>query len=112
MARGRMRSKQDELEQALVGNLTPPHRFMLTELLAQLDFLDQDIAMLETQIDQALSQMPSFQQAIPLLDTVPGVDRYLAILIVAEIGVDMSRFPSDCHITAWAGVLMVIMCPR
>jgi transposase len=104
MARGRMRSKQDELEQALVGKLTPHHRFMLTELLAQLDFLDQHIAMLEAQIDQALSQMPSFQQAIPLLDTIPGVDRYLATLIVAEIGVDMSRFPSDRHITAWAGV--------
>lgn len=104
MSRGRMRSKQDELEQALVGKLTPHHRFMLNELLTHLDFLDQHLAMLETQIDEALSQMPSFQEAIPLLDTIPGVDRYLAILIVAEIGVDMSRFPSDRHITAWAGV--------
>lgn len=104
MARGRMRSKQDELEQALVGKLTPHHRFMLSDLLAHLDFLDQHLAMLETQIDEALSQMPPFQEAVRLLDTIPGVDCYLAILIVAEIGVDMSRFPSDRHITAWAGV--------
>jgi transposase len=104
MARGRMRSKQDELEQALVGKLTPHHRFMLNELLTHLDFLDQHLAMLETQIDEALSQMTPFQEAVRLLDTIPGVDRYLAILIVAEIGVDMSRFPSDRHITAWAGV--------
>ena len=104
MARGRMRSKQNELEQALVGKLTSHHRFMLAELLAQLDFLDQHIATLETQIDELLSQMSPFQEAVRLLDTIPGVEVYLATLIVAEIGVDMSRFPSDRHITAWAGV--------
>ena len=46
----------------------------------------------------------SFQTAVRLLDTIPGGDQQLAILIVAEICVDMSRFPSDRHLTAWAGV--------
>lgn len=104
MAKGRMRKKQAELERALVGQLTEHHRFMLNELLDQLDVLDQQIAKIEARIEEQLAQMPSFRAAVILLDTLPGVDRQLAIAIVAEIGVDMSRFPSDRHITAWAGV--------
>jgi transposase len=104
LARGKMRKKQAELERALVGKITLHHRFLLSELLVQLDFLDEQIAKLEERIDAVLGEMPPFQVAIRLLDTIPGIDRHLAILIVAEIGVDMSRFPSDRHITAWAGV--------
>jgi transposase len=104
MAHGRMRKKREELERALVGKLTPHHRFMLTELLGQLDFLDQQIAKLEARIEEQLAQMSAYQSAVELLDTIPGVSRQLAILIVAETGVDMSRFPSDRHITAWAGL--------
>ena len=48
--------------------------------------------------------MPAFQEAVRLLDTIPGVDRLTAVTIVAEIGVDMGRFPSDRHLAAWAGV--------
>mgnify|MGYP001127602079 FL=1 len=104
MARGRMRQKRGELQQALIGTLTPHHRFMLQELLEEIDFLNRQIARIEARIEEQLAQMPDFQKAVMLLDTIPGVDRQLAILIVAEIGVDMSRFPSDRHITAWAGV--------
>lgn len=104
MAKGRMRKKQDELARALVGQLTEHHRFMLSELLDQLDVLDQQIAKIEARMEEQLAQMPPFQSAAILLDTLPGVDRQLAIMIVAEIGIDMSRFPSDRHITAWAGV--------
>lgn len=104
MARGRMRSKQEELERALEGKITPHHRFMMAELLTQLDFLDEQIVRMETQIEEQLAQMPPFQEAVQLLDTIPGVNSHLAILIVAETGVDMGRFPSDRHITAWAGV--------
>lgn len=104
MAKGRMRKKQNELARALVGKLTEHHRFMLSQLLDQLDVLDQQIAKIEGRIEEQLAQMPLFQSAVTLLDTLPGVDRQLAITIVAEIGVDMSRFPSDRHITAWAGV--------
>lgn len=104
MAKGRMRKKQGELARALVGKLSNHHRFMLSDLLDQLDFLDQQIAKTEVRIEEQLAQMPLFQPAVILLDTLPGVDRQLAIVIVAEIGIDMSRFPSDRHITAWAGV--------
>ena len=104
LAKGRLRSKREELERALVGRVTAHHRFMLSELLVQLDFLDEQIATLEARIEEQLAKMPAFQQVVLLLDTIPGVNRQLAILIVAEIGVDMSRFPSDRHLTAWAGI--------
>lgn len=104
LAKGKLRRKRAELEQALVGNLTAHHRFLLADLLLHLDFLDEQITKVEERIEAKLQQLPPFQEAVRLLDTIPGVDRQLAILIVAEIGVDMSRFPSDRHITAWAGV--------
>jgi len=104
MAKGRLRAKRDDLERALVGHISAHQRFLLSELLTHLSFVDEQIAQLEARIEEQLAQMPAFQEAIALLDTIPGVDRHLATMIVAEIGVDMSRFPSDRHITAWAGV--------
>jgi transposase len=104
LAKGRMRNKRDELERALKGKLRAHHRFLIGDLLVHLDFWDEQIAKVEERIEAKLSQMPPFQEAIRLLDTIPGVDRHLGLLIVAEIGVDMSRFPSDRHLTAWAGV--------
>jgi transposase len=104
MAKGRMRNKRSELERALKGNLTEHHRFLLTDLLVHLDFLDEQITKIEERMDAKLEQMPPFQEAIRLLDTIPGVDRRMAILLVAEVGVDMSRFPTARHLTAWAGL--------
>ena len=104
LARRRLRNKRAELERALVGRITACHRFMLSELLEQLDFLDKQVAEVEARIEEQLTQMPEYLAAIELLDTIPGVSRQLATMIVAEIGVDMSRFPSDRHLTAWAGV--------
>ena len=104
LARGRLRQKQDELARALKGNLTEHHRWLLTELLVQMDFLEEQIEKVEQRIEDKLAQMPPFLEAVRLLDTIPGVDRHLSIMIVAEIGVDMGRFPSDRHIAAWAGV--------
>lgn len=104
LAKGRLRNKQVDLERALKGKLSEHHRWLLAELLVQLDFLDEQIEKVEQRIEAKLEQMPLFQEAVRLLDTIPGIDRHLTILIVSEIGVDMSRFPSDRHITAWAGV--------
>ena len=104
LAKGRLRNKRAELERALKGRITPHQRFMLTDLLLHLDFLDERLVSVEAEIDSQLSQLPRFQEAVRLLDTIPGVDRLTAVTIVAEIGVDMSRFPSDRHLTAWAGV--------
>ena len=104
LAQGKLRTKRDQLERALQGKLTPHQHFMLTDLLVQLDFLDERIAALEAEIENHLAQLPVFEEAVGLLDTIPGVNRMAAATIVAEIGVDMSRFPSDRHLTAWAGV--------
>ena len=104
LARGQLRKKQEQLERALVGRMSASQRFLLSNLLAQMDFLDEQITALDERIERLLTQLPPFQEAVRLLDTIPGVSRSMAILIVAEIGVDMSRFPSDRHLTAWAGV--------
>lgn len=104
LAQGRLRHKREQLERALQGTLTPHQRFMLSDLLVQLDFLDERIAGIEAEIERHLAGLPAFEEAVRLLDTIPGVNRMAAATIVAEIGVDMSRFPSDRHLTAWAGV--------
>jgi transposase len=104
LAQGRLRQKREQLERALKGTLSAHQRFMLTDLLLQLDFLDERIAAVEAEIESHLVALPAFAEAVRLLDTIPGVNRMAAATIVAEIGVDMSRFPSDRHLTAWAGV--------
>jgi transposase len=104
LAKGTLRKKRAELERALVGHMTIHHRFLISQLLAHVDFLDEQIAMLEEWMEAFHEQSPSFAQAIERLDTIPGVNRPLATLIVSEIGVDMNRFPIDRHLAAWAGV--------
>jgi len=78
---------------------------MLAELLTHLDFLDERIATLEAHIEEVLGSLPApFEEAAQRLDTIPGIDWQRAILIVAEVGVDLRRFPSEKHLTAWAGL--------
>lgn len=104
LARGRLRRKLEELARALRGRVRPHHRFLLAELLEHLAFVNERIAHLEAEIERRLAEMPEFVAAIERLVTIPGVERQTAITIVAEIGVDMSRFPSDRHLTSWAGL--------
>ena len=104
LAQGSLRKKRDQLERALRGKLTAHQHFMLSDLLLQLDFLDERIAAVEAEIEAKLGQRPGFEAVVQLLDSIPGVNRMAAATIVAEIGIDMSRFPSDRHLTAWAGV--------
>ena len=101
MARGRLRSKLPELEAALEGQVTQHHRFLLRQLLRQLAFLEGQVARFEKQIER---QMPPFDWAAELLTTMPGVDRTAACALIAEIGADMSRFPSSRHLASWAGL--------
>jgi transposase len=104
LAKGMLRKKRTELERALVGQITPHQRYLLADLLIHLDFLDEQIAKQDAHIETQLAAMPHYPEVVRLLDTIPGIQRQLAILLVAEMGVDMSRFPSDRHLTAWAGV--------
>lgn len=101
LARGRMREKRDLLAKALEGTVKAHHRFVLTELLAQIDSLDETIQRFNEQIEEYCRP---FEEAIILLDTIPGVGRETAEIIVSEIGTDMSRFPSAGHLASWAGV--------
>ena len=103
LARGRLRAKRDQLKEALEGRVTAHHSFLLTEHLSTLEYLDEAIARISGEMDQRLT---AEQEAIALLDTIPGVGQRAAEILIAEIGTDMSRFPSAKHLASWAG-----MCP-
>jgi transposase len=101
LAKGRLRSKREELTKALEGRVKPHHRFILTELLCQIDSLDETIAHFDEQIAEACDP---FEEVVAHLDTITGVGRELAQAILAEIGTDMTRFCSAQRLSAWAGV--------
>src|SRR2546426_5527441 len=103
LARGRLRAKRDQLKEALEGRVTAPHSFLLTEHWRALESLDEAMARVSAAIDQRLT---AEQEALALLDTIPGVGQRAAAILIAEIGTDMSRFPSAKHLASWAG-----MCP-
>jgi transposase len=101
LARGRMRTKLPALRQALVGHFRAHHAFLMTQILLHLDHLE---ATIDTLSDRIASVLAPFADAVQRLDTIPGVNRRTAEVLVAEIGVDMSRFPSDRHLASWAGL--------
>jgi len=132
LARGSLRRKLPELEKSLTGLVDPHHRFLLSKQLAHVDFLDEQIGDISTEIARQVEEMSgppssppeagtdtdrtttpgwddtmsplSWQEAIALLDTIPGVNIRTAEGILAEMGLDMSRFPTEKHLTAWAGL--------
>jgi transposase len=101
LARGKLRAKRPELERALAGQFGPHQRFLVAEQLAHLDFLDDAIERLGAEIDR---RMQPFADALERLDSIPGVGRRTAEVLVAEIGADMARFPSAAHLASWAGL--------
>jgi transposase len=98
----RMEAKKPLLREALVGRVTPHHRFMLARLLEQVDQLDAMIQTFDRRIEEVMS--PLEQEAVRRLDEVPGFDARTGQNVIAEIGTDMSRFPSSRHLAAWAGL--------
>jgi transposase len=101
LARGRLRAKLPELRQALEGRLTGHHRFLLVQILAHIDFLEEALQVVQAEIDQRLG---SYAEAVERLQTIPGVGEIAAAVILAEIGPDMSRFASAKHLASWAGL--------
>jgi Transposase and inactivated derivatives len=101
LARGRLRGKVPELRQALDGRLQAHQVFLLQQILAHIDFLDQSIAQIEGEIQQRLGP---FQVEVSLLESLPVILNVGAAVVIAEIGTDMSRFPSAKHLASWAGV--------
>lgn len=155
LARGKLRAKRAQIEQALVGQIDVQHRFVLSSQLAHIDFLDEQVAPCDAQIEQFIeeastAQTPaealpasdgatchnvpqqsatgstvptapepllihppepaeatpplSYLQAVELLDTLPGINQRIAQIIIAEVGVEMSRFPSAGHLASWVGI--------
>jgi transposase len=98
-----MRSKRNMLELALNGRLREHHGFLIAEHLSHIDYLDESITRFTTEINQRLMNE---MQEIELLDTIPGISARTAEILLAEIGTDMTRFPSAKHLSSWAG-----MCP-
>lgn len=129
LAKGRLRNKLPELEKALTGIVAPHQRFLLAQQLVHIDFLDEQIETVSQQITQQLAGMPtlpppatgcaaetdgpttetppsplSWQAAVDLLDTAPGVDQKLAQQVLAEMGINIQQFPTAHHFAAWAGL--------
>ena len=103
LARGILRKKLPELRRALQGRFRRHHAFLIEQIFAKIDFLDETLDRLTTEIEGRLGP---FEPMLTALDTIPGVDRIGAISIVAETGGDMSRFPSAGHLCSWGA-----MCP-
>ncbi|WP_234969618.1 IS110 family RNA-guided transposase [Alicyclobacillus vulcanalis] len=101
LAKGRLRAKIPELIQALNGRVTMHHRRMIQRSLEHLEFLERSIADLEAEMEQYFAP---YQKEQELLETIPGVGAQVAKVILAEIGVDMSVFPSELHLSSWAGI--------
>ena len=99
LARARMRGKIDRLEQAFDGHFADHHRFLLSRMLSRIEALDADIAAVDAQIE---AQLAPFAEAAAHLDEIPGIGPVAAAAIIAEIGVDMSRFPTAGHLCSWA----------
>ena len=95
LARGRLRKKLPELRRALQGRFRPHHAFLIEQIFAKIDFLDETLDRLTAEIDRRL--VP-FEPMLAALDTIPGVNRIGAISIVAETGGDMRRFPTAGHL--------------
>jgi len=99
MARSRMRTKIPQLQEAFVGYFTDHHGFLLTKMLARIDALSSDIAELDVQIE---AQIAPFADAVARLDEIPGIGPTAAAVIIAEVGTDMTRFPTPAHLASWA----------
>jgi transposase len=105
MARGTLRKKIPDLKRALRGHVTPHHQFLLDHLLDHLLHLEEQLAHLNERIAEALHPFVD-EATFKRLDVIPGVNRDTIENVVAEIGADMSQFPTDEHLASWAG-----MCP-
>jgi transposase len=101
MTRGKLKSKVDQLVEALNGKVTDHHRFLLKLHLNNIAFLADQVQEIDEQIQKL---MIPFQNEESLIQTITGISKISATAIISEIGVDMSQFPSEAHLASWAGI--------
>jgi len=101
LARGALRRKKDRLTLALRGKLDDHHRFLLKLQLDRVERIEADVAVVDARIDDSLAP---HREKVDRLVQIPGVDRVVAAAIIAELGTDMTVFPTSRHAAAWAGV--------
>ncbi len=101
LARGKLREKLPQLEKALRGQFAAHQRFLVAQQLAHIDGLDDIIERVSAEIAE---RVRPFEEAIEHIDTVTGVGRRTAEVLVAEVGVNLTRFPTHRHLTSWAGL--------
>ena len=101
MAKGRMRAKIPELEEALSGHFGAHHAVVCRQIIDHIDFLDRSIGALT---EEVTTRLVPFEAAVAIVTSIPGISRTTAEVIVAETGADMSRFPTPGQLCAWAGV--------
>jgi transposase len=99
LARGRLRAKRSQLREAFTGHFSDHHGFLLHTMLGRIDQASADIAELEAKIE---AEIAPFARAVDRLDEITGVGQTAAQVIIAEIGVDMGRFPTPGHLASWA----------
>lgn len=131
LAKGRLRLKKKELEQALQGIVGQHHCFLLSQQLSHIDLLDEQIESVNEEVGRRLVSLEpvaglpatppntpsqegatvgtdlgslSWNEAVAILDTAPGINKTAAQAILAETGINMGQFPNDKHLTAWAGL--------
>lgn len=105
LAHARLRAKMADLQEAFCGRFDDHHAFLLARMLARIDAVDADIADVEAQIEAHLAP---FAEAANRLQQIPGVGPGIAQVILAEIGLDMTRFPTAAHLASWAKVCPII----
>ena len=101
LAQRRLRDKIPQLQLALAGKVRDHHRFLLKEYMDEWKALRERIARIEQEIDK---RMRPFEEAVALRESLPGVDHITACSLVAEVGVNVSQFPSAQHLAPWAGL--------
>jgi transposase len=103
LAKGLLRKKREQLVAALSGRVKPHHRFLIAEHLSQIEYLEEAIKRISAEVAERLRP---FELEVKRLDSIPGISQQIAEVLLAEMGWDMSRFPSDKNLASWAG-----MCP-